>query len=79
MSGMPQPGDLSPGFFLSPGRCFRLVMSPQLQSAHCGQAALWLGRWNDARGKAHRAWACDEHAGALDGARRTSLGEEGVQ
>jgi hypothetical protein len=74
MTGMPQPGDLSPGFFVSPGRCFRLVMSPQLQSTHCAEPAPWQGRWKDARGKVHQAWACEHHAGALDGVRMSFTG-----
>ena len=28
---MPRPGDLSPGFFVAPGRCFRMVYSDQLR------------------------------------------------
>jgi hypothetical protein len=63
---MPEPGDLSPGFFICNGRCFRLVYSPQIQSTHCSAPALWSGRWKDGKGKEHRAWACERHAGALD-------------
>ena len=70
MDRMPVPGDLSPGFFVSPGRCFRMIYSPQLQSTHCYEPAPWRGRWKDAHGTVHRAWSCEEHAGALEGAFR---------
>jgi hypothetical protein len=70
MDRMPEAGDPSPGFFISPGRCFRFVYSPQIQSNHCNAPAPWRGRWKDAKGKLHQAWACDGHADALVGVRR---------
>jgi hypothetical protein len=72
MTGMPQPGDLSPGFFVSTRRCFRFVYSLQLQSTHCDEPAPWRGRWKDTKGKVYQAWACESHVGALEGATQAS-------
>ena len=54
---MPHPGDNSPGFFVAPGRCFRMIYSAQLQSTHCYEPAPWRGRLVDAKGKVHRVWS----------------------
>src|ERR1019366_6191863 len=48
----------------------RLIYSPQLQSTHCYEPARWRGRWKDVKGKMHRVWACDGHAGDLELVRR---------
>jgi hypothetical protein len=64
------PGDVSSGFFVSPGRCFRLVYSRQLQSDHCYEPTSWQGRWIDAKGRVHRVWSGERHVDALVGARR---------
>ena len=69
LMAIPQPGDLSPGFFVQEGRCFRLIYSTQLQSTHCREAARWRGRWTDGKGRVHRVWACEGHAEGLDGVR----------
>ena len=69
---MPRPGDLSPGFFVQAGRCFRLVYSQQLQSTHCPEAAPCRGRWTDSKGLVHRVWACEGHAAELEGVRRVA-------
>jgi hypothetical protein len=50
MSEMPRPGDISPGFFIQQGRCFRMVYSKQLQSTHCYESTVWRGRFTDAKG-----------------------------
>jgi hypothetical protein len=67
---MPGPGDIHRGFFIAPGRCFRMIYSPQIQSTHCYEPARWRGRWKDVKGKMHRVWACDGHAGDLEVVRR---------
>lgn len=67
---MPRPGDLSPGFMVQEGRCFRLIYSAQLQSTHCCEPAPWRGRWKDGKGRVHSVWACEGHAGELEGARQ---------
>ena len=59
---MPRPGDLSPGFFVAPGRCFRMVYSPQLQSTHCYEPSVWKGPWRDRKGRTWYVEACREHA-----------------
>ncbi len=70
MTEMPRPGDNSPGFFVAPGRCFRMIYSPQLQSTHCYEPTAWRGRWTDAKGRVHRVWTCDGHTDGLMGVRR---------
>ena len=68
---MPQPGDVVGAiFFVSPGRCFRMVASTQLQTTHCYEPAAWRGRWTDVKGKVHRVWACEFHANGLYELRR---------
>jgi hypothetical protein len=67
MDNMPEPGELSPGFFVQEGRCFRMIYSAQLQSTHCYKPAPWRGRWADAKGKVHLVWACEGHAEELEG------------
>jgi hypothetical protein len=72
MDRMPEPGDLSPGFFVQEGRCFRMIYSPQLQSMHCREATPWRGRCTEAKGRVHRVWACERHANGLDAVRRVA-------
>jgi len=68
---MPRPGDtVGDIFFVSPGRCFRMVQSPQLQTTHCAEPAVWRGRWTDVNGRVHRVDACDVHGAVLKGLRR---------
>ena len=63
MRSMPQPGDVVGAiYFVSPGRCFRMVASHQLQTTHCYEPVVWRGRWTDVKGRAHRVWACELHA-----------------
>ena len=70
MGELIRPGDALTSFFVSPGRFFRMVYSKQLQATHCYEATEWRGRFTDAKGKVHRVWACEGHAGELEGARR---------
>lgn len=69
---MGQPGDPLDAFFVAPGRCFRMVLSPELQASHCSQPVAWRGRWKDAKGRWYRVEACEMHGGELEGARRTN-------
>jgi len=62
MDRMPEPGDLQRGFFIAPGRCFRMVYSRQLQATHCYESPARRGVWRDAKGRSHYAEACREHA-----------------
>lgn len=60
---MPQPGDLIPySFTAEPGRCLRMVYSPQLQATHCAEPPVWKEPWKDRKGKVHQVEACGEHA-----------------
>ncbi len=59
------PGDISPGFFVQGGRCFRLIYSPQLQSTHCSGSPVWKGIWKDRKGKSWYLEACAKHAPKL--------------
>ena len=59
---MPAPGDLHGGFFVAPGRCFRMVYSDQLQATHCYEKPAWKGVWRDVKGMSHYVEACREHA-----------------
>jgi hypothetical protein len=59
---MPEPDDLHRGFFIAPGRCFRMVYSQQLQATHCYEPTVWKGIWKDRLGKSHYVEACREHA-----------------
>jgi hypothetical protein len=68
---MPLPGDLHPGFFVSSGRCFRMIFSDQLQADHCYERPAWKGPWRDAKGRTWYVEACREHAPKLKGARGT--------
>jgi hypothetical protein len=61
MDRMPEPGDLIPySFTAMPGRCCRLIYSPQLQATHCYQAPAWKGIGT--KGKSWYVEACTEHA-----------------
>ena len=62
MGRMPEPGDLHGGFFIAPGRCFRMVYSDQLQATHCYEKPAWKGVWRDAKGRSHYVEACRGHA-----------------
>ena len=72
MSEMPRPGDISPGFFVAPGRCFRMVYSAQLQSTHCYEPPAWKGIWKDRKGKSWYVEACREHAPKVSQAEKAS-------
>jgi hypothetical protein len=50
MGRMPEPGDLHGGFFIAPGRCFRMIYSDQLQATHCYEKPAWKGVWKDRLG-----------------------------
>jgi hypothetical protein len=69
MAPIPRPGDMSPGFMVEEGRCFRLVYSSQLQSMHCPEPVRWCGRWKDAKDRVRQVWACEAHVRALEGVR----------
>ena len=55
---MPEPGDLHRGFFIAPGRCFRMGYSDQLQATHCYEKPAWKGIWKDRKGKRWYVEAC---------------------
>jgi hypothetical protein len=60
---MPEPGDLLPYSFTAiPGRCCRMIYSPQLQATHCYQPPAWKGIWKDRKGKSWYVEACADHA-----------------
>jgi hypothetical protein len=61
MDHMPRAGDLAEGFFISPGRCFRMVYSDEFEVTHCDQPVVWKGRWRDGKGEAWVIEACQEH------------------
>jgi hypothetical protein len=46
----PKSGDLHRGFFIAPGRCFRMIYSAQLQATHCYEPPAWKGIWKDRLG-----------------------------
>ena len=65
---MPQPGDVSPGFYVEPMRCWRLVYDHQLQSSHCLETPSWTGRWfSPESGRWWRVWACADRLDGLIG------------
>jgi hypothetical protein len=38
-------------FTVIPGRCLRLIYSPQIQAMHCPEPPAWKGIWKDGKGK----------------------------
>ena len=63
---MPKPGDLIPySFTVQPGRCCRMIYSPQLQASHYRQPPAWKGIWKDRTGRSWYLQACAEHAPRL--------------
>jgi hypothetical protein len=60
---MPEPGDPVPYSITAlPGRCLRLIYSPQIQAMHCPEPPAWRGTWKDRKGKSWHVEACAEHA-----------------
>jgi hypothetical protein len=63
MDRMPRPGDLVPHSFAPlPGRCHKLIYSPQIQAMHCPDPPAWKGIWKDRKGRSWYVEACAEHA-----------------
>ena len=52
-------------FMATPGRCLRMIYSPQLQATHCYEPPAWKGIWKDRKGKSRYAEACTSHAPKL--------------
>jgi hypothetical protein len=67
-AGIPQQGDLAPGFFVEPGRCWRMVYNATIQGDHCANPVVWRGRFANA-GKHWDVWACDRHLDELENVR----------
>jgi hypothetical protein len=62
MDRMPEPGDLLPYSFAAiPGRCCRMIYSPQIQAMHCLKAPAWKGVWTDRKGGSWYLEACNDH------------------
>lgn len=70
MTFSPKPGDVLSPFITQPGRCFRMVYSPQLQATHCEEPVEWRGRYPGYKGGWVRVESCKAHAGDVVGATR---------
>jgi hypothetical protein len=62
MDRMPEPGDYFTTFSPQPGRCHKMVYSPQLHATHCYEPPAWKGIRKDRKGKSWYVEACQEHA-----------------
>ena len=59
---VPDPGDISPGFFVQSGRSFRMIRPRRLHSTHRPEPPAWKAFWKDSKGKRWHVSACREHA-----------------
>jgi hypothetical protein len=73
---MDHEGYYAQAFYVEPGQCFRMVISPKPGSQgspiHCPDPVEFQGRFQDGTGKWHEVWACKEHAADLPFWKRVS-------
>lgn len=57
---------LAPGFYVSEGRCWRMVRSGVGHPAHCQEPACWIGRYVNPKGRRWQVWSCEGHLEGLE-------------